>query len=41
MEVPVTMNHRYSQRNLQGFIHRGKQFMDILKTFIVMYFRGW
>ncbi|MST99910.1 glycosyltransferase family 2 protein [Tissierella pigra] len=40
MEVPVTMNHRYSQRNLQGFIHRGKQFIDILKTFIVMYFRG-
>lgn len=39
IEVPVTMNHRYSQRNLKGFIHRGKQFMDILKTFIVMYFR--
>lgn len=39
VEVPVTMNHRYSQRNLQGAIHRGKQFYDILKTFIIMYFR--
>lgn len=39
IEVPVTMEHRYSQRNLKGFIHRGKQFKDILKTFITMYFR--
>ena len=39
IEVPVTMNHRYSQRNLQGTIHRAKQFYDILKTFIIMYFR--
>ncbi|CAK7016194.1 glycosyltransferase family 2 protein [uncultured Tissierella sp.] len=39
IEIPVTMNHRYSQRNLKGFIHRGKQFRDILKTFITMYFR--
>ena len=39
IEVPVTMKHRYSQRNLEGFIHRGKQFRDILKTLIIMYFR--
>lgn len=39
LEVPVTMKHRYSQRNLKGFLHRGKQFLDILKTFVVMYFR--
>lgn len=39
LEVPVTMAHRYSQRNLKGFLHRGRQFVDILKTFIVMYFR--
>lgn len=39
IEVPVTMEHRYSERNLKGFIHRGKQFRDILKTFITMYFR--
>lgn len=41
LEVPVTMTHRYSQRNLKGFLHRGRQFLDILKTFIVMYFRRW
>ena len=39
VEVPVTMKHRYSQRNLKGAIHRGKQFYDILKTFIIMYFK--
>lgn len=39
LEVPVTMKHRYSERNLKGFLHRGGQFVDILKTFIVMYFR--
>lgn len=39
VEVPVTMKHRYSQRNFNGFLHRGKQFYDILKTFIIMYFR--
>lgn len=38
-EIPVNMKHRYSQRNLKGFVHRGKQFKDILKTFIIMYFR--
>ena len=38
-EVPVTMTHRYSQRNLKGTIHRGKQFIDVLKTFIILYFR--
>ena len=41
IEVPVTMKHRYSQRNFKGFLHRGKQFSDILKTFIVMFFRRW
>lgn len=41
IEVPVTMKHRFSQRNLEGIVHRGKQFRDILKTFIVMYFKGY
>ncbi len=41
LEVPVQMSHRYTERNLSGFIHRGKQFKDILKTFIVMYFKGY
>ncbi len=25
-EIPVRMTHRYSQRSLRGFKHRGKQF---------------
>ncbi len=39
IEVPVSMKHRYSERNLKGWIHRGKQFIDILKTFVIMYFK--
>ncbi|CCQ93186.1 Glycosyl transferase family 2 [[Clostridium] ultunense Esp] len=38
-EVPVNMTHRYSDRSLEGFKHRGKQFLDIFKTLIIMYFR--
>ena len=38
-EVPVNMTHRYSQRTLNGFKHRGKQFFNILKTLIVMFFK--
>ena len=30
VEVPVNMFHRESGRNIKGFMHRGKQFMDIL-----------
>lgn len=41
IEVPVTMKHRYSERDIKGSIHRGKQLIDIAKTFIVMYFRRW
>ena len=40
-EVPVKMSHRYTERNLKGFIHRGKQFLNILKTLIIMFFRRW
>lgn len=39
-EVPVIMGHRYTSRDLSGFIHRGKQFKDILFTFIIMFFKG-
>lgn len=39
IEVPVTMKHRFTKRNLKGFIHRGKQFVDILKTSIILYIR--
>lgn len=38
-EIPVRMTHRYSQRSLRGFKHRGKQFFQILKTLIIMFFR--
>lgn len=41
LEVPVEMTHRYTGRDMAGFIHRGKQFKDILKTFIVMFFKGY
>lgn len=39
IEIPLTMKHRYSGRNFKGFLHRGKQFFNILKTFVIMYFR--
>lgn len=38
-EIPVNMTHRYTDRSLKGFKHRGKQFVDILKTLIVLFFR--
>lgn len=33
-EVEVNMTHSESGRDLNGFIHRGRQFKDILKTII-------
>lgn len=39
IEVPVTMKHRFSERDLKGILHRGKQCFDILKTLIILYFR--
>ncbi|SDK50391.1 glycosyltransferase family 2 protein [Natronincola ferrireducens] len=33
-EVDVTMFHNETSRNIQGFIHRGKQFWHILKVLI-------
>lgn len=38
-EIPVNMTHRYTDRSIKGFVHRGKQFFDILKTLIIMGFR--
>lgn len=37
--VPVEMTHRFSDGSFKGYIHRGKQFWDILKTFIIMFFK--
>jgi glycosyltransferase involved in cell wall biosynthesis len=31
LEVPVNMYHRESGRDFEGFMHRGRQFMDILR----------
>jgi len=38
-EIPVHMKHRYTDRSLRGFKHRGKQFIQILITLIMLYFR--
>lgn len=32
MEVPTTMSHNETGRDLRGFIHRGKQFLDVLRV---------
>lgn len=38
-EVDVNMRHRETGRDFKDFIHRGKQFFDILKTIIMLFFR--
>ncbi len=38
-EIEVGMTHRETERNLKGFIHRGKQFINILITLINLAFR--
>lgn len=35
MEIPVNMTHRETKRDLPGFIHRGRQFLHILKFFVL------
>jgi len=34
VEVPVEMTHRETGRDLKGFLHRGKQFRDILREIV-------
>jgi len=34
VEVPVNIRHRETGRNIKGFIHRGKQFTNILNVLI-------
>lgn len=34
IEVPVDMQHRETGRNMKGFIHRGKQCLDIMSLII-------
>jgi len=38
-EIPVFMRHRESKRDLKGFIHRGKEFIQILQILIKKYFQ--
>ena len=38
-EIPVNMKHRYTDRSLKGFKHRGKQFIEIFMTLIELFFR--
>lgn len=40
-EVEVNMRHRETGRTFKDFVHRGKQFFDILGTLIVLFFRRW
>lgn len=39
-EVDVTMSHAETGRDLNGFIHRGRQFLDILITLIKLSYKG-
>jgi glycosyltransferase involved in cell wall biosynthesis len=32
MEVPTTMTHKETGRDLRGFIHRGQQFIDVVRV---------
>ena len=41
INVGINMSHRYSNKSLKGYIHRAKQFWQILKTFIAMKFKRW
>ncbi|MEA1960229.1 MAG: glycosyltransferase family 2 protein [Bacillota bacterium] len=34
MEVPTTMSHNETGRDLNGFVHRGKQFWDVIRVVI-------
>lgn len=34
MEVPVSMSHAETGRNLQGFFHRGRQFVDVARVIL-------
>ncbi|WP_077367653.1 glycosyltransferase family 2 protein [Anaerosalibacter sp. Marseille-P3206] len=38
-EVEVNMRHRETGRSVKDFVHRGKQFINILWTLIVLFFR--
>lgn len=37
IEIDVDMSHRTTGRDLKGFLHRGRQFWDILKVILVKF----
>ena len=39
-EVDVTMSHSETGRDVSGFVHRGRQFLDILNTLIKLSYKG-
>lgn len=39
-EVDVTMSHSETGRDIDGFVHRGRQFSDILTTLIKLSYKG-
>ena len=32
IEVPTTMSHKETGRDIKGFLHRGKQFLDVIRV---------
>jgi glycosyltransferase involved in cell wall biosynthesis len=32
VEVPTTMSHKETGRDIKGFLHRGKQFLDVIRV---------
>jgi len=40
LEIPVAMKHSETGKDIRGFIHRGKQFLHILKVFVKLYLGG-
>lgn len=39
MEVPTTMSHQETGRDLKGFMHRGRQFLDVLRVLAALTMR--
>lgn len=39
-EIDVTMSHSETGRDFSGFVHRGRQFLDILTTLIKLSYKG-
>jgi glycosyltransferase involved in cell wall biosynthesis len=40
-EVPTTMSHAATGRDIRGFVHRGRQFVHVLSALIKLAFERW